>query len=73
MRNEKKTRTYNVFNERLSARELFYAGQLHISERTNKAVHIKLYKLLGVKSGAIMEENGSFDEHSNEIFVQFLL
>ena len=29
----KKTRAYNVFNEWLSARELFYLGQLHISEQ----------------------------------------
>ena len=79
----KKTRTYNVFNEWLSARELLYLGQLHISEqrysygdklwKTNKTVHLKMHKLLGAKSGAILEWDGSFHERSNKIFVRLSL
>ena len=61
----KKTWTYNVFNEWLSARELLYLDNfivlskgIHMeinSGKTNKTVHLKMYKLLGAKSGAILE------------------
>ena len=46
---------------------------MEINSGKTKAVHLNMYKLLGAKSGAFLECDGSFDERLNGIFVQFLL
>ena len=60
----------------------FIWEQLHISEQRysygdklwkNQSSALNMYKLLGAKSGAFLEWDGSFDERLNEIFVRFSL
>ena len=46
---------------------------MEINSGKTKAVHLNMYKLLGAKSGAFLEWDGSFDERLNGIFVWFLL
>ena len=60
----------------------FLWEQLHISEQRfsygdklwkNQSSALNMYKLLGAKSGAFLEWDGSFDERLNGIFVRFSL
>ena len=60
----------------------FIWEQLHISEQRysygdklwkNQSSALNMYKLLGAKSGAFLEWDGSFDERLNGIFVRFSL
>ena len=49
----KKTRTYFMWDN-----FIFLSKAIHMeinSGKTNKTVHLKMYKLLGAKSGAILE------------------
>ena len=54
---------------------IFLSKGIHmeINSGKTKAVHLNMYKLLGAKSGAFLEWDGSFDERLNEIFVRFSL
>ena len=54
---------------------IFLSRGIHveINSGKTKTVHLNMYKLLGAKSGAFLEWDGSFDERLNEIFVRFSL